>query len=101
MTLNLNVPSTTPDLSPRITVIAVGGAGGNPVNTMIQNNLDGVELLITHTDAQALHQSPYDHRLQLRRHITQCLGASSPPDRTVAAAVGASHDISSATPTTN
>src|SRR3546814_14487242 len=80
MTLNLNVPSTTPDLSPRITVIGVGGAGGNAVNNMIQTNLDGVEFLITNTDAQALSQSLCDRRIQLGRNITQGLGAGSRPD---------------------
>src|SRR3546814_18027354 len=89
MTLNLNVPSTTPDLSPRITVIGVGGAGGNAVNNMIQTNLDGVEFLITNTDAQALSQSLFDRRIQLGRNITQGLGAGSRPDLGRAAAVEA------------
>ncbi len=36
MTLNLNVPTLQPNLTPQITVIGVGGAGGNAVNNMIQ-----------------------------------------------------------------
>ncbi|HEY9537050.1 MAG TPA: cell division protein FtsZ, partial [Kiloniellaceae bacterium] len=93
MTLNLNVPSTTPDLSPRITVIGVGGAGGNAVNNMIQTNLDGVEFLITNTDAQALSQSLCDRRIQLGRNITQGLGAGSRPDIGRAAAEEALDEI--------
>src|SRR3546814_8416593 len=93
MTLNLNVPSTTPDLSPRITVIGVGGAGGNAVNNMIQTNLDGVEFLITNTDAQALSQSLCDRRIQLGHNITQGLGAGSRPDIGRAAAAEALDEI--------
>ncbi|GAB4354516.1 MAG: cell division protein FtsZ [Kiloniellaceae bacterium] len=93
MTLNLNVPSTAPDLSPRITVIGVGGAGGNAVNNMIQTNLDGVEFLITNTDAQALSQSLCERRIQLGRNITQGLGAGSRPDIGRAAAEEALDEI--------
>ncbi len=93
MTLNLNVPTTAPDLSPRITVIGVGGAGGNAVNNMIQSNLDGVEFLITNTDAQALTQSLCDRRIQLGRNITQGLGAGSRPDIGRAAAEEALDEI--------
>jgi cell division protein FtsZ len=93
MTLNLNVPSTTPDLSPRITVIGVGGAGGNAVNNMIQSHLGGVEFLITNTDAQALSQSLCDRRIQLGRNITQGLGAGSRPDIGRAAAEEALDEI--------
>src|SRR5512138_3390221 len=93
MTLNLNVPSTAPDLSPRITVIGVGGAGGNAVNNMIQSHLDGVEFLITNTDAQALSQSLCDRRIQLGRNITQGLGAGSRPDIGRAAAEEALDEI--------
>ncbi|WP_193367696.1 cell division protein FtsZ [Pelagibius marinus] len=93
MTLNLNVPTTAPDLSPRITVIGVGGAGGNAVNNMIQSNLDGVEFLITNTDAQALTQSLCERRIQLGRNITQGLGAGSRPDIGRAAAEEALDEI--------
>ncbi len=93
MTLNLNIPSTTPDLSPRITVIGVGGAGGNAVNNMIQTNLEGVEFLICNTDSQALSQSLCDRRIQLGRNITQGLGAGSRPDIGRAAAEEALDEI--------
>ena len=93
MSLNINVPQPSPDLSPKITVIGVGGAGGNAVNNMIQTKLEGVEFLVTNTDAQALQQSICDRRLQLGRSITQGLGAGSRPDIGRAAAEEALDDI--------
>ena len=55
MTINLSVPTPTgsPELKPRITVIGVGGAGGNAVNNMIQMGLEGVEFVVANSDAQA------------------------------------------------
>src|SRR3546814_12104106 len=60
---------------------------------MIQTNLDGVEFLITNTDAQALSQSLCDRRIQLGRNITQGLGAGSRPDIGRAAAEEALDEI--------
>jgi cell division protein FtsZ len=70
------------ELRPRISVIGVGGAGGNAVNNMIRAKLEGVEFLIANTDAQALTQSlvPKERRIQLGLHVTQGLGAGSKPD---------------------
>lgn len=93
MTLNLNVPTLKSDLSPRITVIGVGGAGGNAVNNMIQSNLEGVEFLIANTDAQAISGSNCDRCIQLGRNITQGLGAGSRPDIGRAAAEEAMDEI--------
>lgn len=93
MTLNLNVPTLKSDLSPRITVIGVGGAGGNAVNNMIQSNLEGVEFLIANTDAQAINQSNCERCIQLGRNITQGLGAGSRPDIGRAAAEEAMDEI--------
>ena len=53
MTINLMTPSHATDFKPRITVIGVGGAGGNAVNNMIRANLEGVGFLVCNTDAQA------------------------------------------------
>jgi len=44
-------------LKPKITVFGVGGAGGNAVNNMIRSKLEGVEFVVTNTDAQALINS--------------------------------------------
>lgn len=70
------------ELRPRISVIGVGGAGGNAVNNMIRAKLEGVEFIIANTDAQALTQSlvPKERRIQLGLHVTQGLGAGSKPD---------------------
>lgn len=70
------------ELRPRITVVGVGGAGGNAVNNMIRAKLEGVEFIIANTDAQALTQSlvTEDRRLQLGLQVTQGLGAGSKPD---------------------
>ena len=65
---------------PRITVVGVGGAGGNAVNNMIRSNLEGVEFLVCNTDAQALNHSAAEKRIQLGLNITRGLGAGSRPD---------------------
>ena len=93
MTLNLNVPETEGPLAPRITVVGVGGAGGNAVNNMIKSNLEGVEFLVANTDSQALTQSLCERTLQLGRNITQGLGSGSRPDIGRAAAEEALEDI--------
>ena len=77
MAINLQAPTTAELLSPRITVIGVGGAGGNAVNNMIQSNLEGVEFLVMNTDAQALAGSLCERRTQLGRNITQGLDRKS------------------------
>ncbi|HER26891.1 MAG TPA: cell division protein FtsZ [Rhodospirillales bacterium] len=82
MTINLSVPKTneTPELKPRITVIGVGGAGGNAVNNMIEKELEGVDFIVANTDAQALVGSKTDRRVQLGAEITGGLGAGSRPE---------------------
>ncbi|OUS13579.1 cell division protein FtsZ [Rhodospirillales bacterium 47_12_T64] len=93
MALNLDVPPIESELTPQITVIGVGGAGGNAVNNMIQSNLEGVEFLIANTDAQAIAQSSCNRTIQLGRNITQGLGAGSRPDIGQAAAEEAMDEI--------
>jgi cell division protein FtsZ len=68
------------ELRPRITVVGVGGAGGNAVNNMIRAELEGVEFMVANTDSQALTGSLCDRRIQLGSHVTQGLGAGSRPD---------------------
>lgn len=95
MSINLSVPigNPTPELRPRITVIGVGGAGGNAVNNMIRAQLEGVEFTVANTDAQALEQSCCDRRIQLGMTVTQGLGAGSRPDIGRIAAEEALEDI--------
>ena len=73
-------PETTERTGPRITVIGIGGAGGNAVNNMIESHLEGIEFVVANTDAQALGQSVCERRIQMGRQITQGLGAGSRPD---------------------
>jgi cell division protein FtsZ len=80
MTINLMTPSHETDFKPRITVIGVGGAGGNAVNNMIRASLEGVDFLICNTDAQAMSHTLSERRLQLGAELTQGLGAGSKPD---------------------
>lgn len=70
------------ELKPRITVIGVGGAGGNAVCNMIRAKLEGVEFVVANTDAQALVGSLVEpsNKIQLGLHVTQGLGAGSKPD---------------------
>src|SRR4026209_1408325 len=79
MTINLSLPQTESEIKPRITVVGVGGAGGNAVNNMISAALEGVEFIVANTDAQALGQSLDDRRVQLGMTITQGLGAGARP----------------------
>jgi cell division protein FtsZ len=91
--INIRVPDSDPPLHPRITVIGVGGAGGNAVNNMIRANLEGVEFLVCNTDAQALNHSAADRRIQLGLNITRGLGAGSRPDVGRAAAEEALEEL--------
>ena len=85
MTINLKVPDMT-ELKPRITVVGVGGAGGNAVNNMIESGLEGVEFVVANTDAQALAMSQAERRVQMGAHVTEGLGAGSKPEIGAAAA---------------
>ena len=73
-------PSNSAGLAPKITVIGVGGAGGNAVNNMIQSHLEGVEFIVANTDSQAMAQSRTDRRIRLGDQVTQGLGAGARPD---------------------
>jgi cell division protein FtsZ len=61
-------------------VIGVGGGGGNAVNHMFSQQIDGVNFIICNTDAQALANSGIPNRIQLGPHLTQGLGAGANPD---------------------
>jgi cell division protein FtsZ len=68
------------ELRPRISVIGVGGAGGNAIANMMRADVQGVDFIVANTDAQALNNSPADRRIQLGLRITQGLGAGSRPE---------------------
>ncbi len=92
MSLRLQLPKVT-DLKPRITVMGVGGAGGNAVNNMIAAGLAGVDFVVANTDAQALSASSAEHRIQLGTNLTEGMGAGSKPEIGEAAAEEAIDDI--------
>ena len=87
MALNLMMaPSARDELKPRITVFGVGGAGGNAVNNMIDQNLEGVEFVVANTDSQALQQSRAGSKIQMGVKVTEGLGAGARPTVGAAAA---------------
>ncbi|MES2699935.1 MAG: cell division protein FtsZ, partial [Pseudomonadota bacterium] len=79
MSINIGPPSVE-ELRPRITVIGVGGAGGNAIANMIEAEIEGVDFIVANTDAQALNNAAAEHRIQLGPDITQGLGAGSRPE---------------------
>ena len=93
MTINLHLPVKAEMLRPTITVIGVGGAGGNAVNNMIAAELEGVNFVVANTDAQALDHSLTERTIQLGAGITKGLGAGANPDVGRAAAEEAKDEI--------
>jgi len=83
MTINFKSPEIK-ELQPRLLVVGVGGAGGNAINEMIDNGLQGVEFIAVNTDAQDLKLSKAKARIQIGLSLTKGLGA------------GAKHDIGQA-----
>ena len=79
MTIKFRAPEVS-ELRPRITVLGVGGAGGNAVNNMIASKLEGVDFIVANTDAQALAQSKAERRIQIGARVTEGLGAGARPD---------------------
>ncbi|WP_159710658.1 cell division protein FtsZ [Geminicoccus flavidas] len=92
MTINLTMP-VAHDLKPRISVVGVGGAGGNAVNNMITAHLEGVEFVACNTDAQALDRCLTDRKIQLGNTVTHGLGAGARPEIGRAAAEEARNEI--------
>lgn len=79
MSINIGPPEVE-ELKPRIAVIGVGGAGGNAIANMIAAKVEGVDFIVSNTDAQSLNSSPAERRIQLGPDITQGLGAGSRPE---------------------
>jgi cell division protein FtsZ len=76
-----------------IKVVGVGGAGGNAVDHMIRNGVQGVEFVTANTDAQALARSESRHQIQLG---ISGLGAGAKPEAGRAAAMEARDQIADA-----
>src|SRR5690606_1630730 len=64
----------------RMKVVGVGGGGGNAVNRMIEEELEGVEFISVNTDAQALKQNRAEIKVQIGRKLTRGLGAGARPE---------------------
>ncbi|MBE6443301.1 MAG: cell division protein FtsZ [Alphaproteobacteria bacterium] len=94
MSIKLAVPEKNMvQLKPRISVIGVGGGGGNAVNNMIVKKLEGVDFIVANTDAQALENSKTQRRIQLGLETTKGLGAGARPEIGKLAAEEALEDI--------
>src|SRR5258708_13591274 len=63
-----------------IKVVGVGGCGGNAVDHMINEGVDGVEFICANTDSQALKRNKSKALLQLGPNVTKGLGAGANPD---------------------
>jgi cell division protein FtsZ len=85
MTINFRTPEIK-ELQPRLLVLGVGGAGGNAINEMIDNGLQGVEFVAVNTDAQDLKLSKAKARIQIGLNLTKGLGAGAKLDIGQAAA---------------
>ena len=92
MTINFRAPDIK-ELKPRILVLGVGGAGGNAINGMIDNGLQGVEFIAVNTDAQDLKHSKAKNKIQIGLNLTKGLGAGSKLDIGQAAADESLNDI--------
>ena len=79
MTININIPELR-ELKPRILVLGVGGAGGNAINGMIEEGLQGVEFVAVNTDAQDLKINKAHAKIQLGANLTKGLGAGGKND---------------------
>ena len=85
MTINFKTPEIK-ELRPRLLVMGVGGAGGNAINEMIDNGMEGVEFIAVNTDAQDLKHSKAKSKVQIGLNLTKGLGAGAKIDIGQAAA---------------
>ncbi len=85
MTINFKAPEIK-ELQPRLLVLGVGGAGGNAINEMIDNGMQGVEFIAVNTDAQDLKHSKAKSKIQIGLNLTKGLGAGAKLDIGQAAA---------------
>ena len=85
----LEIKSNDEKTPARILVIGVGGAGNNAVNRMIDENVEGVELIAINTDKQILSQSRATTKIQIGEKLTKGLGAGAKPEIGASAVVSA------------
>ena len=63
-----------------IRILGVGGGGGNALETMIKEGIQGVKFTAVNTDSQALENSSAEHKIQLGAKLTKGLGAGADPE---------------------
>ena len=78
--INLSMADPEHNLRPRLTVMGVGGAGGNAINNMIRCALEGCDFIAANTDSQALAMSLAGRKIQLGINMSRGLGAGSKAD---------------------
>jgi cell division protein FtsZ len=78
--INLSMVDPEHNLRPRLTVVGVGGAGGNAINNMIRCQLEGCDFIAANTDSQALAMSLAGRKIQLGINMSRGLGAGSKSD---------------------
>ncbi|MDR3449838.1 MAG: cell division protein FtsZ [Alphaproteobacteria bacterium] len=78
--INLSMADPEHNLRPRLTVMGVGGAGGNAINNMIRCQLEGCDFIAANTDSQALAMSLAGRKIQLGINMSRGLGAGSKAD---------------------
>ncbi|WP_281950962.1 cell division protein FtsZ [Nitrosophilus kaiyonis] len=76
-----------------IKAIGVGGGGGNMIGHMINQGINGIELLVANTDAQALNTSNAHVKIQLGEKTTRGLGAGMVPEKGKEAALESYDEI--------
>jgi cell division protein FtsZ len=79
-----------------IKVIGVGGGGGNAVNHMYNQGIEGVDFFIANTDKQALEGSPIPNKYQIGENLTEGLGAGADPEKGKRAALESIEELADA-----
>jgi len=74
------IPEESAEAGAVIKVVGVGGAGGNAVNRMISENVQGVEFVVLNTDSQDLSKSWGETKIQIGADLTGGLGAGGDPE---------------------
>ena len=75
--IDFNLPKNQSSV---IKVIGIGGGGGNAINYMYENGIQGVDFAVCNTDRQSLEASPVPLQIQLGESLTNGLGAGSNPE---------------------
>lgn len=75
-----SIEETTSVTGAKIIVVGVGGGGGNMIGHMINEGIEGIEMIVANTDAQMLDHSKTCTKIQLGAKLTKGLGAGMKPD---------------------